>query len=94
MKLEDAVEAMSPERSDLVTGIQVLGWILLEDDIHSTAHTVTSHLVWDDPFVYLNTLDHIQGDIIERDGFRELPDGLLVNVDSDTLAFKPSYRKP
>ena len=82
---------MCVKRADLIRAIEVEGRVLLQHNIHRSAHAVSPELVGDDPLVDLDMIDHIYGDVIETDHIGELPDRLLIYIDPHTLTFESTY---
>ena len=93
VSLEDSAQTMRMKRTDLIRAIEVEGRVLLHHNIHRTAHAVSPELVGDDPLVDLDMIDHIYGDVIETNHIGELPDRLLIYIDSHTLTFEATYRE-
>ena len=91
VSLEDRAQTMRMKRTDLIRAIEVEGRVLLQHNIHRSAHAVSPELVGDDPLVDLDMIDHIYGDVIETDHIGELPDRLLIYIDSHTLTFESTY---
>ena len=82
---------VSVETTVRIVHVQILGRILLDDNIYRSTHGGTPEFGRNNSFVYLNAIDHFHRNIIDVDKIGIVIHRLSVNEKPNAFSFQPSY---
>ena len=89
---EDGVGAVGVVAPHLVGRIEIAWRIVFEHDVHRAAHGCAPEAVGHDALVDFHALDHVGGDVVERDKIAYLSGGGAVDVEPHALALETAHR--